>query len=229
MSDATALAVFVKTPGVSPVKTRLAKSIGRERAEEFFRLSIGAVEATMTEVAHDGRVQPYWAVAEKAALCLPIWQAHANLAQGTGELGDRIEQVFHALHGQHGRVLAMGADSPQLTSAAIRAAVDHLNDDHDDGPSHVLGRCHDGGFYLVGTRQQLPAGTWQGIRYSACTTAEQVAQRLAPLGTVHELPRLTDVDEVADLKRLQAEFQACNHWSLAQGELRHWIDRLLGA
>jgi glycosyltransferase A (GT-A) superfamily protein (DUF2064 family) len=39
----TALAIFVKTPGLSPVKTRLAEGIGQARAEAFYRLAVDAV------------------------------------------------------------------------------------------------------------------------------------------------------------------------------------------
>jgi len=36
------LAIFAKTPGLSPVKTRLAASIGDEKACEFYQYSVAA-------------------------------------------------------------------------------------------------------------------------------------------------------------------------------------------
>ncbi len=45
-----AIAIFVKTPGLSPVKTRLAATIGEEKAKEFYLLSLKAVEKTVKTV-----------------------------------------------------------------------------------------------------------------------------------------------------------------------------------
>ena len=42
-------AIWVKTPGLSPVKTRLAASIGVEAAERFHLLSALAVAASIQE------------------------------------------------------------------------------------------------------------------------------------------------------------------------------------
>src|SRR5690349_4349170 len=46
----SAIAIFVKTAGLSPVKTRLAKSpLGKVGAEEFHRLSCVAIQHTVKE------------------------------------------------------------------------------------------------------------------------------------------------------------------------------------
>jgi glycosyltransferase A (GT-A) superfamily protein (DUF2064 family) len=41
------LAVFVKTPGLSPIKTRLAASVGEQKALEFYRRSLRVTEAVV--------------------------------------------------------------------------------------------------------------------------------------------------------------------------------------
>ncbi len=66
------LAIFVKTPGYSPVKTRLAASIGQRRAEQFHRLAAAAVAAVAK--AAMPAVTPYWAIAERDALHDPLWR-----------------------------------------------------------------------------------------------------------------------------------------------------------
>jgi len=44
-NHATAIAIFAKTPGLSPVKTRLAKSLGQVAAENAYRLSVAAKQS----------------------------------------------------------------------------------------------------------------------------------------------------------------------------------------
>jgi hypothetical protein len=46
-----AIAIFVKTPGVSPVKTRLAANLGQENAEAFHLASSRAVESIVRLLA----------------------------------------------------------------------------------------------------------------------------------------------------------------------------------
>ena len=41
---ATALAIFVKTPELSPVKTRLAKDIGKESAIRLYKSFVDIIE-----------------------------------------------------------------------------------------------------------------------------------------------------------------------------------------
>ncbi len=53
-----AIAIFVKTPGVSPLKTRLAASLGQEKALHFYKLSLKCIISTLEETA----INPYWAV-----------------------------------------------------------------------------------------------------------------------------------------------------------------------
>ena len=48
--------VFVKTPGLSPLKTRLAKGIGKENAESFFKDSVKQTEKTLQEFQASGDV-----------------------------------------------------------------------------------------------------------------------------------------------------------------------------
>ena len=56
-----AAAIFVKTPGLSPLKTRLATGIGAAAATDWYRL---AARATAAAVAQLPNLVAYWAVAE---------------------------------------------------------------------------------------------------------------------------------------------------------------------
>ena len=67
MTPPGALAIFVKTPELSAVKTRLAAEIGREEAIAFYRSCVGAIEAVAAEASRRSPLDVYWAVAEEPA------------------------------------------------------------------------------------------------------------------------------------------------------------------
>ena len=85
----TAIAIFVKTPELSPVKTRLRQEVGKNVAQRFFDLATNAIEEVVLEVQRqsNGSVKGYWAVAEEAGLCSTRWQKLARLHTGQGGLG----------------------------------------------------------------------------------------------------------------------------------------------
>lgn len=217
-----AVAIFVKTPGLSPVKTRLAQTIGREAAEEFYRLSARAVEAVVRHAAEDGRLTPYWAVAERDGLEHPLWQGFARVAQSGGGLGERLAHVYDELIRRHEFVLFLGADSPQVSAGTLREATDALGDA--GGRSFVLGRSHDGGFYLFGGSGQLPSQVWREVPYSQPNTAEELARRLRRIAPVVELPNLCDVDCAEDLLRLRVELRRLSPMLDEQRQVLEWVE-----
>jgi hypothetical protein len=217
-----ALAVFVKTPGLSPIKTRLAEGLGRDRALAFYRLSVAAVEATAVAVTASNDVAAHWAVAEEAGLADSQWHRFPRIDQGTGGLGERLGHVFGQLRRRSDAVIAIGGDSPQITPELIRWACGPLRQDRGQA-AHVLGRCHDGGFYLVGTNRPLPPETWRDVPYSTPDAAARLAENLAPQGPIVELPRLCDVDRADDLTLLADELREISDPSAAQRAVLNWI------
>jgi rSAM/selenodomain-associated transferase 1 len=216
-----ALAIFVKTPEISPVKTRLTEGVGREAALEFYRMSLDAVAATAAQIQLED-VVPYWAVAEPAGLQHPLWRQFRRIWQGAGDLGDRLAHVFTCLRRSFDTVAAIGVDSPQITPQLIATAFRQLRHDYRH-VLHVLGRCHDGGFYLVGSSALLPLETWHDVPYSTAQAADRIAARLSALGNVVELGHLTDVDRAEDLLILRDELAAVANPTPEQVALLDWL------
>ena len=69
------IAIFVKTPGLSPVKTRLAEGIGRDQAEAFHPASAAAVAAVAKSAALANGDIAFLAVAGEAGPGSPTWKA----------------------------------------------------------------------------------------------------------------------------------------------------------
>lgn len=219
----TAVAIFVKTPGHSPVKTRLAKAIGAEAATEFHLLAAQAVaEVAATAHDQDGALRPYWAIAECDALDDAPWRGLPRLWQGEGELGDRLDLVYALLRTAHERVLLIGADAPQLTPELLQQAGAALAD---PATPFVLGEAGDGGFWLFGGRMSIPREIWCAVRYSHDDTALQWREALRPYGGIAEVPILTDADRASDLPILANALAALPVPLPAQLKLLNWLQR----
>lgn len=217
----TALAIFVKTPGYSPLKTRLAADIGTRAATMFHRLAARAV-AEVAHAAHaaNDALQPYWAVAERTALDDPSWQDLPRLWQGEGALGQRLHHVYAELSATCHGVLLVGADAPQITPAQLLQASDVLG--RGEAP-FVLGEARDGGFWLFGGRAPVAQEIWCGVGYSRHDTAAQLRQALGLREGFSELPMLTDVDHASDLEVLADALSALPSPLPAQRSLAHWL------
>ena len=223
-----AVAVFVKTPGLSPVKTRLSDAIGRESAEEFHLASARAIESVIAEACRSfaggaGSLKPYWAVAEEEALTHPAWSGFETVLQGSGDLGMRLDHVYRELRARHDAVIFLGADSPQLSPMILIEAAGKLL----LGGDFVLGRAMDGGYYLFGGTRELSTVLWTSVPYSTSMTARIFAAKLEELGVVEELPELLDVDTIEELKLLSAELASRDDLLPAQSKLGRLLMKLV--
>lgn len=204
-----AVAVFVKTPGLSPVKTRLAATLGHQQAEQFFLLAKDAIAAMLAEAravgaAADIELHAYWAVGEAKGVQHPLWQTDGMRRMHTGEggLGERMCHVYNTLLAEYDFVLLLGMDSPQNTPANLLRAAEYLR----TPDSLVFGPVYDGGFYLLGGNAPIALEQWLAVTYSAEDTLEKlVAQMTQPAAQIRYLPKLTDVDTQPDLAAICAE------------------------
>jgi hypothetical protein len=185
----TAIAVFVKTPALSPVKTRLAKSIGKAKALEFYFLSLKAIK----EILQSTGVSVYWAVAEESGLSDPMWQDFKALWTGEGGLGERQHRIYETLLQKHDRVLLIGADAPQISTDILEQAIVAL-----DTNNLVIGPARDGGYYLFGGRIPTERKIWTSVPWSTSLTRERL-EAVLPSKPFH-LQMLTDVDTENDLE-----------------------------
>ena len=211
-----AIAIFVKTPSLSSVKTRLAATLGSTAAQEFYLLSLTSVQETVKSA----NITPYWAVAEESGLDNTLWQSFPSLHTGEGDLGQRQHNVYETLLKRHERVLLIGADAPQLSKQILEQAILAL-----DANDFVIGPARDGGYYLFGGRVATPAEIWTGVPWSTSVTRERLEAAL-PSAPFH-LQVLTDVDTQDDLQFIEAEMPGV--LSEQQKHLVEWAKDHAGA
>lgn len=217
MEPMTAIAIFVKTPGLSPIKTRLASGIGAVAAEMWHRL---AAQAT-AEVAVASNIGPvYWAIAEDEGTQDPSWAELPHLIQPTGGLGLRMAVVHRTLVERHGAGMLLGADTPQIDHRSLRQAHSWLT-----APQRrqVIGLAHDGGFWLFGANHLIPTSQWEEVPYSQRTTSELFMRAMQHEGDCLQLEVNTDVDEATDLDPALMTLQQLSSPTATQVQLIQWI------
>ena len=218
-----AVAIFVKTPTLSPVKSRLWPALGRRCAETLHLISAEAVASIAQEAQRRSCLTPYWAVAELAARYDNMWVDLPCVSQGTGSLGERMSHVYRTLRKRHHGAMLIGADAPQIASESLEAASRWLQSDE---PRLVIGRAHDGGFWLFGGNVDLPEPAWTSPHYSASDTAAQFVRGMRDYGRWLELERMHDIDTADDIPHALASLAAIKAPTAAQGRVLQWLAAL---
>src|SRR5262249_35313600 len=139
------LAIMAKAPRTGHVKTRLASALA---AEDVVALYKCLIEDTV-RLARSVRTDALAVVCPAAdAGDVAKWLLGIEIAEQRGEgLADGLASVFR-IFGDRGyrKIIALGGDSPHLSSATVEDAFRLLAD-----ADVVVGPTIDGGYYLVGT------------------------------------------------------------------------------
>jgi uncharacterized protein len=196
--------IFAKPFIAGHVKTRLGRALGPERAADLAAAMFVDVWQT---VASCPGVRPVLATLQPDIDCVgdarsecPVQISGDDiLLQGDGDLGARLGSIFRQALASAPAAIAVGADTPLLTSAHLQQALHGLAT-HDA----VIGPCPDGGFYLLALRA-CPDEIFSGLPWSTPETAYATKRRLKAHGfSVQELDQLFDVDTPDDLVLLTA-------------------------
>ena len=194
------LAVFARWPIPGSVKSRLSPALPADLA---CRLHRAMLEDTLAacEGAGAGERFLYWADAPTDHGGFPDPEGVIVREQYGRVLGERLGHAFAGLLAGPGhRAIVVGADCPELESAAIRQAFDALATS-----DLAVGPASDGGYYLLGLRRAAPA-LFEGIAWSTDRVLEQTLERASDAGlTTALLPRLADLDTPDDLVRYVAQ------------------------
>jgi rSAM/selenodomain-associated transferase 1 len=189
-----ALIVIAKAPVAGKAKTRLCPPCSAEQAAA---LAASALQDTLQVVARtpvarrvlvfDGDGQRW---------CPPGFELIEQRGDG---LAERLASAFEDV-GQP--ALLVGMDTPQLTPELLLDGTRALERPAVDA---VLGPACDGGYWSVGLKR-ADQNVFAGVPMSETRTCQEQRARLAQLGlTVHQQPRLRDVDTIADARAVARE------------------------
>ena len=199
-----AIGIFCKTPTAGLSKTRLCPPLRPEECAALSACFIRDVAATIDEVAQDGRAVGYAVYApagSERALRALLPPSFRLLLQAEGDLGHRLLTATAGLLVRHAGVIMVGADSPTLPAAILRAAVDATL----RGDTLALSPALDGGYMLIGTSRLHPR-LYQDMPWSTDAVHRLTVERANEIGLpVTHLPGWYDVDDARSLRLLEAE------------------------
>jgi len=200
------LLVLTKAPEPGKVKTRLAASLGANAAADVYE-----------RLVHD-----CLATSMSADLCpVEIWcspspqhaffqrcrdRYHTCLYQQTeGDIGQRMSHAIMSSLRHAGQVVLVGADCPALGYDDLDRAFNVLQ----QGADVVLGPAEDGGYYLIGMKENYPF-LFESIPWSTQNVLQITETRMRERGLHwHSLPVRRDVDTAEDYAAYMAN--VCSH------------------
>jgi uncharacterized protein len=213
------LIIFTRFPEPGKTKTRLIPALGETGAARLQRQMTEHIVATaaklnntpglMIEVRHEGG----------STSSMQDWLGTqlSYRPQGSGDLGLRLAQAFdEAFRGSNTATVIVGSDIPGISADIIRQAFERLQKN-----DLVIGPAHDGGYYLIGMKNGIPAETYprlfEGINWGTGDVLSQTLQaaREAELRFVL-LESLADVDRPTDLHIWQEVKRTAAKPSVAQ-------------
>jgi rSAM/selenodomain-associated transferase 1 len=196
MNIENVLLIFIRNPESGKVKTRLAATIGNEKALKIYQELLRHTQE-ITKPLPVNKLLFY------ADFIYPNdnWpQAdYTKFLQPEGDLGQKMQLAFNTAFAEGGRrVVIIGSDCYELTSAVIEQAYKAL-----ECYDAVIGPAADGGYYLLGFSRPN-ATVFQGKNWSTETVFQDTVNDLQNDNfSYFILPVLNDVDEEKDLGELR--------------------------
>lgn len=187
------LIIFVKNPVAGQVKTRIARTVGDEKAVAVYRELLRHTQA-ITQPLPDHKIVYYGDFINPD----DGWNGYEKqLQRSPADLGERMLDAFRREFAAGAeRIVIIGSDCLALTSDHIRLAFDALSQ-----ADIVIGPATDGGYYLLGMTQ-LHSFLFENMPWSQPELFQLTELAILQNGlTLKLLETLTDIDEWADYQR----------------------------
>jgi len=181
------IALFARYPVPGRAKTRLVPAMGEQGAAHVHRLLVERTLATMRASSLPFAV---WTTgASHAQFAQWLGDDVALVEQGEGDLGARLARV-------PAPAIVLGADIPGLTAQHLQDAARALEE-----VPVVIGPASDGGYYLLGFRQEVPF-LWSDMEWGTATVLRHTEARLEEHNVAFRLlGELDDCDRPEDLAK----------------------------
>ncbi|MBK7296012.1 MAG: TIGR04282 family arsenosugar biosynthesis glycosyltransferase [Flavobacteriales bacterium] len=185
------LIVFLRKPEIGKVKTRLAATVGPEKALDVY---VGLLAHTLGSTEHLRCTKQAWYTGEGSVDAVEAYGFTTHLQNGS-DLGERMLTAFsNGFSYGHSPIVIIGTDCPLISADLISEAFDSLKTN-----DAVLGPTRDGGYYLLGLNEPL-VSVFQNKTWSTDSVARETLEDLGrEHKRVHMLLELIDVDTEQDL------------------------------
>lgn len=185
-----ALIIFIKNPELGKVKTRLAKTVGAEKALAVYQALMEHTRKIAEALPVSRRLFYSQFINESDKWSRKKFQKELQIE---ADLGKKMAMAFHTVFKQNEKVIIIGSDCASLTPEIVQTAFDKL----DEFP-FVIGPAMDGGYYLLGMNEFTPE-VFNDITWSTSTVCSTTIERIESVGKSYFLlPELSDIDYEED-------------------------------
>lgn len=188
------LLIFTRNPKLGKVKTRLAKSVGTISALQIYQFLLRHTKSITQATTFDKAVYYSEKIEEN-----DIWEptSYQKYVQTGTDLGARMDKAFkNAFAKGYSKVVVIGSDMLDLQETHLKEAFEQLNS-HDA----VIGPAKDGGYYLLGCKNNIP-NIFRNKNWGSDSVCEETLKDLQGL-SVHLLAPLNDIDVFEDIKDIK--------------------------
>lgn len=190
----TTLIIFIKNPKLGKVKTRLAATVGDEKALSIYKklldftqkLAISLPCERLLFYSDEIETNDNW-----SNIFFQKNKQHGN------DLGERMKNAFQKTLLTSKKAVIIGSDCAELTKEILENAFDALEKN-----DFVIGPAEDGGYYLIGMNYFEPS-VFENINWSTEEVLPKTLEKIAHLERkVALLPTLSDTDNEEDWKKI---------------------------
>jgi rSAM/selenodomain-associated transferase 1 len=191
------LILFVKNPIAGQVKTRLAASLGNEKALGIYEQLMDQCQQAAGSGDWDVEVWYGNDIPEQDRWSEAGWPRIRQYGQ---DLGTRMRNAFlNAFDKGYEQAMLIGSDIDGMNGQLLTDAFQAL-DEHDS----VWGPANDGGYYLVGLKSDLPS-LFLDKKWSHPEVLNHAIEEVEAAGWTHKkLPVLFDIDTEMDWNEVKS-------------------------
>jgi uncharacterized protein len=194
MKNGRLLIIFTKNPEAGQVKTRLAQTVGDDKALEVYE-KLRSHTAFVTKPIQAERMIFYSRFIPSSDLFLT--DTFTPRLQKGDDLGERmLHAIGSGFEAGFHHIVLIGTDCYELSSEILDDAFSAL-----ERSDAVVGPAIDGGFYLVGLNRLIPE-LFVERQWSTPDVLRESINILEQLAISYELlSELSDIDTFEDLKK----------------------------
>jgi rSAM/selenodomain-associated transferase 1 len=189
----TGLIIFIKNPELGKCKTRLAATIGDEKALIVYKKLLTHTRQVSLEVS----VNRYLFYSEDIDFS-DNWdntQFKKHL-QHSGDLGHRMQMAFSLVLESECKAIIIGSDCPEINPKIINLASESL-----ENFDFVIGPTYDGGYYLLGMKSPS-SFLFNDMEWSVESVFQETVSRIKKEGKTYTIiQRMNDLDNEEDLNK----------------------------
>lgn len=192
-----ALIIFVRNPVSGKVKTRLAATIGDQKALLVYKHLLQHTQSITQHLDVSKFVFYADFINEN-----DLWNGYEKKMQHGNDLGERMNNAFAELFAKgYEKICIIGSDCYELNSDIAESAFEKLST-----ADIVIGPVTDGGYYLLGLNKLIPEFFINKAWSTATVFADTIKDATALHISFHQLTVLNDIDDEKDLRNSALAF-----------------------